>query len=189
MIFSYHSYNSHYFVSHNDGLNDQIIKCVSKGKYNFCFNYGEWFILSVVVIKSGFRCILKTILISRQLMNFTLISSQSWLKKTFLTHFQNNLDFKKTWVFHNVSFASSEESVNIILFNDGGVDSFFSNQRIPLGGHSVPGGTIQASGRTTLATERIWVSENDDGSDCNPTPVVPAPLRACPFKAWIFGLL
>ena len=71
-------------------------------------------------------------------MNFTLISSRSWLKKTFLTHFQNNLDFKKTWVFHNVSFASSEESVNIILFNDGGVDSFFSNQRIPLGGHSVP---------------------------------------------------
>ena len=53
-------------------------------------------------------------------MNFTLISSQSWLKITFLTHFQNNLDFKNV-SFHNVSFASSEESVNIILFNDGGV--------------------------------------------------------------------
>ena len=115
-------------------------------------------------------------------MNFTLISSQSWLKKTFLTHCQNNLDFKKTWVFH-MSHSRVLKRVWILFSLTMGVlIHFFSNQRIPLGGHSVPGGTIQASGRTTLATERIWVSENDDGSDCNPTPVVPAPSGLAPSR-------
>ena len=47
-------------------------------------------------------------------MNFTLIWSQPWFKKTVLTHFENNLDFKAIWTFHNVSPASFEKSVNNI---------------------------------------------------------------------------
>ena len=74
------------------------------------------FLWPYVVIKSAFWRILKTTLISRQLMNFTLIWSQPWFKKTVLTHFENNLDFKAIWTFHNVSPASFEKSVNNIDF-------------------------------------------------------------------------
>ena len=116
-------------------------------------------------------------------MNFTLISSQSWLKKK---HFWRI--FKITLISRKLEFFTMSRSRVLkrvwILFSltMGVLIHFFSNQRIPLGGHSVPGGTIQASGRTTLATERIWVSENDDGSDCNPTPVVPAPSGLAPSR-------
>ena len=78
----------------------------------------------ILTFKEQFWRILKTTWISRQFMNFTLISCQPWFKKTVLAHFENSLDFKATWIFRNVSLASSEEGVNIFLFNDGGVDSF-----------------------------------------------------------------
>ena len=74
----------------------------------------DHFVWPYVVIKSAFWRILKTTLISRQLMNFTLIWSQPWFKKTVLTYFENNLDFKAIWTFHNVSPASFEKSVNNI---------------------------------------------------------------------------
>ena len=55
--------------------------------------------------KEGFWLNLKTTLISRQLVNFTLISSQPWNQTWFqikkgLAHFENNLDLNAAWIFH-----------------------------------------------------------------------------------------